>query len=48
MGITITGKSGEKYPFEGPYSNTDSLEDGSGVYAIFVRKIWLMLGNPQK
>lgn len=34
MGVIITGKSGNKYNFEGPYSNTGSLRDKSGVYAI--------------
>jgi len=34
LGVTITGKSGNKYNFEGPYSNPGSLEDRSGVYAI--------------
>lgn len=38
MGVTITGKSGNKYNFEGPYSNPGSLEDRSGVYAILCEK----------
>ena len=38
MGVTIIGKSGNKYNFEGPYSNTVFLEDRSGVYAILCEK----------
>jgi len=38
MRVTITGKSGNKYNFEGPYSNTGSLEDRSGVYVILCEK----------
>lgn len=38
MSVSITGKSGEKYHFEGPYSLTSSLEDRSGVYAILCEK----------
>ena len=34
MGVIIRGKNGNKYNFEGPYSNSGSLEDRSGVYAI--------------
>ncbi len=34
MEVTITGKSGNRYNFEGPYFNTGSLEDKSGIYAI--------------
>lgn len=34
MGITVKGCSGIEYTFEGPYSNTNQLEDRSGVYFI--------------
>lgn len=34
MGITLKGKSGVRYEFEGPYISTEDLEDRSGVYAI--------------
>lgn len=34
MPITVEGCSGAKYTFEGPYRNTSSLEDKSGVYII--------------
>lgn len=32
--ITIKGKSGKAYTFNGPYAFTEDLEDKSGVYAI--------------
>lgn len=38
MGLTIEGKSGNKYYFNGPFSTTGELEDKSGVYAILCRK----------
>ena len=38
MGVTITGKSGKEYNFEGPYSYTSSLKDKSGVYAILCER----------
>lgn len=34
MAITVAGKSGTIYSFEGPYASTNSLKDNSGVYAI--------------
>ncbi len=34
MGLKVEGCSGEKYSFEGPYRNTNDLEDRSGVYLI--------------
>ena len=34
MTLTVTGFSGTQYTFEGPYVNTISLEDRSGVYLI--------------
>lgn len=38
MSITLTGKSGGKYEFEGPYVSTEDLEDRSGVYAILCER----------
>lgn len=32
--VTIPGRSGHKYTFEGGYTSTDPLQDRSGVYAI--------------
>lgn len=34
MPITVNGCSGTTYTFEGPYDNTGSLKDNSGVYLI--------------
>jgi len=34
MGLTVKGCSGQEYSFEGPYENTNQLEDRSGVYFI--------------
>jgi len=34
MSINIKGCSGKTYSFDGPYSNTNPLEDRSGVYVI--------------
>lgn len=34
MGIIIRGSSGQKYSFEGPWDDTNQLEDRSGVYFI--------------
>lgn len=34
MSLTVKGCSGTEYTFEGPYSNTSSLKDNSGVYLI--------------
>jgi len=34
MAITVTGKSGKTYTFEGGYTSAESLQDRSGVYAI--------------
>jgi hypothetical protein len=34
MAINLEGCSGTKYTFEGPYNNTNSLHDNSGVYII--------------
>ncbi|ABR30951.1 hypothetical protein SU69_05565 [Thermosipho melanesiensis] len=34
MGITLWGKSGERYNFDGPYITTNMLQDRSGVYVI--------------
>ncbi len=34
MGLTVESCSGQKYFFEGPYDNTNHLEDRSGVYFI--------------
>ncbi len=34
MTITVSGKSGTTYTFEGPHTSTSSLKDNSGVYAI--------------
>ena len=34
MSITVIGCSGNSYEFEGPYDNTDQLENKSGVYFI--------------
>lgn len=35
--ITFTGASGSKYSGEGPYDNTGSLENKSGVYVVLGR-----------
>ena len=34
MSLTVKGCSGTTYTFEGPYDNTNSLKDNSGVYII--------------
>jgi len=34
MAITVEGCSGTKYSFDGPYSDTGSLTDNSGIYLI--------------
>jgi len=34
MGLKVKGCSGEEYLFEGPFDNTNQLEDRSGVYFI--------------
>lgn len=38
MSVTLKGRSGDKYEFEGPYMNIESLEDRSGVYAVLCEK----------
>jgi len=34
LGVIIKGKTGNKYNFTRSYSNTGSLRDKSGIYAI--------------
>ena len=40
MSVTIKG-----HKFEGPFSNTDSLRDSQGVYAILDGPIWRRYSN---
>ena len=38
MSLTVNGKSGAVYTFDGPYSDTDDLKDESGVYVVVCNK----------
>jgi len=38
MGISLKGKSGKEYYFEGPYLTTNMLQNRSGVYAVLCNK----------
>jgi hypothetical protein len=37
MTISVNGCSGKSYTFEGPYTNTDSLAESSGIYLILCK-----------
>jgi hypothetical protein len=37
MSLTVNGSSGNHYSFEGPYLNTSSLAERSGVYLILCK-----------
>jgi len=38
MSLTLNGRSGLRYVFEGPYKNVENISDRAGVYAIICEK----------